>query len=70
MDEICGLFKLAGFPIHEANNKVFPLSLKGKVLTWYMLCDDIGSWNWNRLKLEFHQKTYPMHLVHRDKNYI
>ena len=29
---------------------------EGKVLAWYRLCDDIGSWNWNRLKLEFHQK--------------
>jgi len=27
-------------------------------------------WNWDRLKLEFHQKNYPMHLVHRDWNYI
>ena len=34
------------------------------------VCDDIGSWNYNRLKLEFHQKFYPMHLVHRDRNYI
>ena len=56
VDEICGLFKLAGLPGDEAKKKVFPLSLKGKALTWYMLCDDIGSWNWNRLKLEFHQK--------------
>jgi len=22
------------------------------------------------MKLEFHQKYYPMHLVHRDRNYI
>ena len=53
---ICGLFKLAGLPGDEAKKKDFPLSLKGNALTWYMLCDDIGSWNWNRLKLEFHQK--------------
>ena len=26
--------------------------------------------NYNRLKLEFHQKFYPIHLVHRDRNYI
>ena len=39
-------------------------------MTWYRPCDDIGSWNYNRLKLEFHQKFYPMHLVHRDQNYI
>jgi hypothetical protein len=49
---------------------VFPLSLEGKALTWYRLCDDIGMWDWNRLKLEFHQKFYPMHLVHHDRNYI
>ena len=57
VDEICELFKLPGLPIDEVKNKVFPLSLKGKTLTRYRLCDDIGSWNWNRLKLEFHQKN-------------
>ena len=46
VDEICGLFKLAGLPRDEAKNKVFTLSLKGNALTWYRL-DDIGSWNWN-----------------------
>ena len=56
VDEICGLFKLAGLSGDEAKKKVFPLSLKEKALTWYRLCDDIGSWNLNRLKLEFHQK--------------
>ena len=70
MDEVCGLFKLAALPRDQVMKKVFPLSLKGKSLAWYMLCDDIGSWNWNQLKLEFYQKNYPMHLVHRDRNYI
>ena len=70
VDVICGLFKLAGLPGDEAKKKVFPLSLKGKALAWYRLCYDIGSWNWNRLKLEFHQKIYPTHLVHHDRNYI
>ena len=70
VDEICGLFELAGLPGDEAKKKVFHLSLKVKALTWYRLCDDIGSWNWNRLKLEFHPKKYPMHLVHRGRNYI
>ena len=55
VDEICRLFKLAGFPRDEAKKKFLPLSLKGKALTWYRLCNDIGSWNWNQLKLEFHQ---------------
>ena len=70
VDEVCGLFKLAGIPDDVAKKKVFPLSLKGDALIWYRLCDDIGAWNYNRLKLEFHQKFYPMHLVHRDRNYI
>ena len=45
VDKICGLFKLAGLPGDEAKKKIFPLSLKGKSLAWYRLCDDIGSWN-------------------------
>ena len=70
VDEVFGLFKLAGRPKDVIKKKVLPLSFKGKALTWFRLCDDIGSWNYNRLKLEFHQKFYPMHLVHRDRNYI
>ena len=42
VDEICGLFKLAGLPGDETKKKVFPLSLKGKALTWYRICDHIG----------------------------
>ena len=57
VDEVYGLFKLAGVPEDVAKKKVYPLSLKGEASTWYRLCDDIGSWNWNRLKLEFHQKN-------------
>ena len=63
VDEVCGLFKLAGMPEDVIKKKVFPLSLKEDALTWYRLCDDTGSWNQKRLKLEFHQKFYPMHLV-------
>ena len=47
VDEVCGLFKLARLPEDEVKNKVFPLSLKDKALTWYRLCDDIGTWNYN-----------------------
>ena len=36
----------------------------------YRLCDDMRSWDYKRLKLEFHQKYYPMHLVHRGRNCI
>ena len=69
VDEVCGLFKLAGVPGDVIKRKIFPLSLKGDTSTLYRLCDDTGSWNYKRLKLEFHQKFYPMHLVHR-RNYI
>ena len=56
VEQICGLFKLAGLATDEVMKEVFPLSFKVKALAWYRLCDDIGSWNWNHLKLEFHQK--------------
>ena len=44
--EVCGLFKLAGMPKDVINKKDFPLSFKGKALTWFRLCDDMGSWNY------------------------
>src|SRR3954468_9654071 len=53
VDEVCGLFKLAGISDDVARKKVFPLSLKGDALTWHRLCDDTISWNYRRLKLEF-----------------
>ena len=46
MDEVCGLFKLAGVPGDVVKKKVFALSLKGDASTWYRLCDDTGSWNY------------------------
>ena len=60
VEKFCGLFKLAGLHGDEAKKKVFPLSFKGKTLAWYSLCDDMGSWNWNQLKLEFHHITFIM----------
>ena len=62
VEQICGLFKLAGLLGDEVMKKVFPLSLKGKALVWYRLCDDSGSWNWNQLKLEFHIFLGHLHL--------
>ena len=37
VDEVCGLFKLAGMPDDVIKKKVFPLSLEGDALTWYRL---------------------------------
>ena len=59
VDEVCGLFKRAGIPDDVAKKKVFPLSLKEDALIWYRLCDT-RSWDYKRLKLEFHQKYYPI----------
>ena len=70
VDEVCGLFNLASVPGDVVKKKVFPLSLRGDSSTWYRLCDDMESWNYKRLKLEFHQKFYPKHMVHHDQNYI
>ncbi len=42
VDEVCGLFKLAGVHGDVVKKKVFPLSLKGDASTWYRLCDDTG----------------------------
>ena len=41
VDEVCGLFKLAGMPEDVIKKKVFPSSLKGLSLTWFRLCDDM-----------------------------
>src|SRR4051812_6204895 len=37
VDEVFGLFKLAGIPDDVVKKKVFPLSLKGDASTWYRL---------------------------------
>ena len=46
VDDVCGLFKLAGVPEDVVKKKVFPLSLREDALTWYRPCDDTGSWNY------------------------
>src|SRR3954471_13371627 len=50
VDEVCGLFMLAVLPEDVVKKKFFTLSLKGNALTWYRICDNIRSWNYNRLK--------------------
>ena len=46
VEQICELFKLVGMPEDAIKKKFFPLSLKGKVLKWFRLCDDTRSWNY------------------------
>ena len=69
VEKICGLFKLAGLHRDEVMKKVFPLSLKGKTMAWYRLCDDIIM-ELESFKIGVPPKNYPMHLVHRDRNYV
>ena len=59
VDEVCGLFKLAGILDDFVKGKVFPLSFKGDALTWYRLCDDTRSWNYKRLKLGISPEVLP-----------
>ena len=44
VDEVCGLFKLAGIPDDVVKRKVFPLYVKGDTLTWYsyVMIRDLG----------------------------
>ena len=39
VEQICGLFRLAGLPRDQVMKKVFPLSLKGKALGYAMILD-------------------------------
>ena len=45
VDEICGLFKLPGLSGDGVKKKAFSLSLEGKALTCYRLCDDTETWD-------------------------
>ena len=45
VDEVCGLFKLAGMTDDVIKKKVFPLSLEGNASTWYRLLDDTRIWD-------------------------
>ena len=42
VDEVCGLFKLAGIPDDVVKRKVFPLSLNGDACIGYVMIQDLG----------------------------
>ena len=46
VDDVCGLFKLAGVPGVVVRKKVLSLSLRGDASTWYRLCGDMRSWKY------------------------
>ena len=64
VDEVCGLFRLAGVPGDVVKKKVFPLSLKGDASTWY------GVLELQMVEIGISSEVLSMHLVHRDRNYI
>ena len=70
LSQLCSLFKLAGISMDFVMRKLFSLSLKDKALDWYRLLDDSHLLNWQDLMPLFYAKFYPLHEIHRDRNYI
>src|ERR1041385_352083 len=50
--------------------KVFFVSLIDKASDWYKLLDNSHLLDWQELMSLFYTKFYPLHEIHRDKNYI
>ena len=70
LSELCSLSKLAGVSRDFVMRKLFSLSLKDKAWDWYKLLDDSHLLNWQELMSLFYTKFYPLHEIHRDRNYI
>src|ERR1041384_6236620 len=50
--------------------KLFSISLIGKASDGYKLLDNSHLLNWEELMSLFYTKFYPLHEIHRDRNYI
>src|SRR3954462_8167937 len=50
--------------------KLFSISLIDKASDWYKLLDNSHLLNWEELMSLFYTKFYPLHEIHRDRNYI
>ena len=70
LSELRSLFKLAGVSRDFVMRKLFSLSLKDKAWDWYKLLDNYHLLNWQELMSLFYTKFYPLHEIHRDRNYI
>jgi len=70
LSELCSLFKLAGVSKDFVMRKLFSLSLKDKAWDWYKLLYNYHLLNWQELMSLFYTKFYPLHEIHRDRNYI
>ena len=70
LSQLCSLFKLAGVSLEFVMKKLFSISLIDKASDWYKLLDNSHLLNWEELMSLFYTKFYPLHEIHRDRNYI
>ena len=70
LPQLCSLFKLAGVTMEFVMKKLFSVLLKYKASDWYKLLDNSHLLNWQELMSLFYTKFYPLHVIHRDMNYI
>ena len=68
--ELCGLFKIAAITTEKCMRKLFTMSLKDGALDCYRLLKNADSFDWEGIVPLFHSKFYPLHEIHRDRNYI
>src|SRR4051794_11571610 len=70
LSQLCSLFKLAGVTMEFVMKKLFSVSLQDKASDWYKLLDNPELLEWKELMSLFYTKFYPLHEIHRDRNYI
>ena len=70
LSQLCSLFKLAGVSREFVMRKLFAVSLIDKASDWYKLLDNSHLLDWQELMSLFYSKFYPLHEIHRDRNYI
>src|SRR4051812_38901758 len=70
LSQLCSLFKLAGVSMDFVMRKLFSVSLIDKASNWYKILDNSHLLDWQELMSLFYTKFYPLHEIHRDRNYI
>src|SRR4051812_10132085 len=70
LSQLCSLFKLASVSMEFVMRKLFSVSLKDKASDLYNLLDNSHLLNWQELMSLFYTNFYPLHEIHRDRNYI
>src|SRR3954463_8951574 len=70
LSQLCSLFKLPGVSKEFVMKKLFSVSLIDKASDWYKLLDNSHLLDWYEIMSLFYTKFYPLHEIHRDRNYI